>query len=168
VVLGAYAGVGSGVLFLLLLGLLGLGLLAWIIYWATRGFRTGPPKSPRNPKWWLARLAPLLALMICFPPMRRAGNWSDQATSLRAPESVALEFDRSFFGYIPSYRWIGQVGEDVHGGLGPVVTSDERKTQFRSDRQRWAIDWSFLGGQLAILAVLLLPFFRARANSHGT
>lgn len=164
-VIGAYAHLGWGFLFLLVIVGIGFALLAWVIYWATRGFRAAPPRSPRGPKWWLFRLVPLLTLLMCFPPMRRAGNWSDRETG--KPAAAATKLDRHLFGYIPTYRWVGQLGSAAEDDPGPVLTIDKHQTWYRKDQDRWVIDWLYMGSELVVLAILMLPFAFARQRGSA-
>jgi hypothetical protein len=53
-------------------------------------------------------LLPLFAV-ACFPPQRRAGNWTDvQGRTVAWTE--ATPFDRFEFGYVPTFQWVGDVG----------------------------------------------------------
>jgi hypothetical protein len=78
---------------------------------STRGFRASFPKG-KSWGWWLFRVAPVIGVVFCFPPLRGSGDWRDEATGQPIPGSVALEFDRFLFGYIPSYGWIGSLGRE--------------------------------------------------------
>lgn len=159
--IAVYASSGGGILLLLVLLAIGVALLAWIIYWASRGFRAAPPRSRRGLAWWLLLLVPLLTLLICFPPMRRAGQWSDAVTGNPAAATAATEFDRKLFGYIPSYRWVGQLGSQAQSGPGSLVV-DKHRRYYSSDQERWVIDWLYVGGEGVVLTILLLPFALAR------
>ena len=163
-VIGAYVNLGWGFLFLLVLVAIGFALLAWVFYWATRGFCAAPPRSLRGPQWWLVRLVPLLALLTCFPPMRRAGDWSDLDTGKLA--AATTTFDRHVFGWIPSYRWVGQLGSEVEDDPGPVLTIDKHQTWYRQDHERWVIDWLYMSSELVIVAILPLPFALARQRGR--
>jgi hypothetical protein len=142
------------------------GLLGWVAYWSRRRFRASPARSRAAylARWILAALA--LAASAAFPPMRRAAVWtSDSARPMPAPN--ALSFDRSTFGYIPSYAWVGSVGRQEPYDPGSQVVIDERwKYECRSTQ--WVVDWLLLAGQCLVLGVLLLPFLRAKRRYAPT
>lgn len=165
--IAAYAHLGWGLLFVLLLVAIGLALLAWVLFWASHGFRAAPPRSPRGPTWWLIRLVPLLSILVCFPPMRRASNWSDRETGEPAAAAAATTFDRNLFGYIPSHRWVGQLGSAVDDDAMLVMTIDRQHRWYRKDHDRWVVDWLYMGLELFVLAIVLLPFARARRRGSA-
>jgi hypothetical protein len=160
VLVAAYAPVGGGICFLFVLALLAVGLFGWVAHWSRRGFRASAPRSRagRIARWAIAALA--VALSAAFPPMRRAADWRDETTGEPIPARSALEFDRSLFGYIPSYGWVGSVDREQPYEPGCVMTIDGRGP-YRCRSYRWVVDWLFLTGQLVVLGVLLLPFLRA-------
>jgi len=95
-----------------------------------------------------------LAQLVCFPPQRRSGNWTDMdGHVVVAP--VAQEFDRVEFGYIPSFRWFGNVGIAEEKGYLSKLGLEGRMLQH--DRYRWEIDWLWV----AILAQAVFFLFVA-------
>jgi hypothetical protein len=87
--------------------------------------------------------------------MRRAGQWIDQQTRKPISQDDALTFDRWYFGYIPSYRWIGQWGEADDASC--VVTLQGRGSN-ELNGAHWQPDWLFVGVQFAVATIVLLPF----------
>jgi hypothetical protein len=159
VLLAAYAPVGGGICFLFFLALLAVCLLVWVVYWSRRGFRASPPRwrAGQITRWVIAVLA--IAFTVSFPPMRRASDWRDKATGKPIPPLSALEFDRSLFGYIPLYGWVGTEGREQPYEPGCIMTIHGRGP-YQCRSFRWVIDWLSLTVQLVVLGMLLLPFLR--------
>ena len=157
----AYAPIGGGICFLFVLAFVVVGLSVWIAYWSRQGFRASPARSRRDQitRWIVAGLA--ITLSAAFPPMRRAADWRDEATGEPITAQSALEFDRSLFGYIPSYGWVGSIDRERPYEPGCVMTIDDRGP-FRCRTFRWVVDWVFLIGQLVVAGLVLLPFLRAK------
>src|SRR5262245_43251734 len=106
-----FAPMGGGICFLFFLILLTFGVICWLSYWWRCGFRASPARTHVGQTTRYLFMVAVFALSIAFPPMRRAADWTEQATGIPVPSSDALTFDRFYFGYIPSYHWIGHWGD---------------------------------------------------------
>lgn len=110
---------------------------------------------------------PIIIVMVCFPPLRRAGIWRDVATGAPISASSAIEFDRAYFGYLPHYDWIGVVEGKQDLSPGGVVTLGDDGPNQCVDFV-WKVDWWFVAAEVAILlTALLLPFVRDRPQRNG-
>src|SRR5262245_4569993 len=134
------------------------------VYWAFHGFRAGPT---RNTWTWVLRLVPfvlIFVLMCCFPPMRRTADWIECESGRPIPPQDQLAFDRDWYGYIPTYRWIGEVGSEYKGDNVKYQIGFAGRGYCTPSRVYWVIDWWYLGAQFIALTVLFLPFARAKSR----
>jgi hypothetical protein len=106
----------------------------------------------------------LVLLAIGFPPMRQAGAWTDELTGAAVSPEDSRSLDRWYFGYAPSYRWLGQWGakEDV----GCIVTL-YGKPPSRLQGARWELDWLAILVQGILMILLVLPFARSSNRENG-
>src|SRR5262245_35136320 len=164
VLLAVNPAAGAGCCFLVFFGLIVVGLFFWVIHWSLQGFRASFPRS-RAGRIALRVFVGLVAVLVAaFPPRRRMADWKDEATGEPIPASIALEFDRATYGYLPSYGWIGTIGREERRDARYTRTSGNHGP-YQCGNHKWVIDRTFLSGQTAALGVLLLPFLRARPNS---
>lgn len=157
---------GGGILFLLLLLICAVAALGWVVVWLIYGFRSqgwGNPNGPR--RLAVVLLLSLVAVMLCFPPHRRRGVWVEARTGEPLPGGRANEYDRAYFGYIPSYMLIGTEAPQQHGmsslGVGPGET-------YIIESSRHRVDWAFLAMQLVLATLLALPYLRAAGHAEDS
>ena len=164
--IASYANVGLGIFFLLVLLFVGIGCVVWIAFWLPRGFRATSTKLPMSIPQWILPLTIIGVVMAIFPPLRSVGLWQHTETNQPIPTAQAINYDRCFFGYIPSYRWIGQcfVTETPDVVTTVSLSPDEA---YRCSRITWTIDWWFFVPQLVIVGLLLLPFVRAKTATNA-
>lgn len=155
----ALTGAGAGLAILLAIAVFVLLLLNWVVYWTGRRFRAAPLR-----KRWLLFVVPILALMVCFPPMRRTGEWADEATGLPISVSHQADFDRYWYRYDLSYKWVGALGTQFEDQLGRVTVTIGDRGPYVLAGTRWVINWWYFCAQIVVLVLLLLPFLRARGG----
>jgi hypothetical protein len=68
-----------------------------------------------------------------------------------------MELDRSYFGYLPHFDWIGTVGREQDLEPGSVVTLKDRGPSACS-RFRWVVEGWSLAAEVTIVALLVLAF----------
>ncbi len=151
--LAMIAPVGAGILFLF--GLLAIGLVAilWIGFWTAFRFRHRTTKDPRQVrKNATIFLVFMMTAMLLFPPLAEVGVWRPAEPF----DPLISERDRGWFGFIPSYRWIG---ETLHVEPTPanVTTNYDGRALLG---KRLQIDWYFLVGQWGLLWIGCLPYLR--------
>lgn len=159
------SGAGFVLGLLILISLVALGL--WVMYWAACGFKATSPTVYRRRKSLLAWIGSVGMIMVCFPPMRCIGHWTSEQADASAPPQVAAEYDRVEFGYLPSYRWIGECGQPLED-LTPTSLSvlDHGKYQYTS--AHWIIDSFYAGVQLIALLVTAVSIWRSRPSQDHT
>lgn len=158
--LTAYEPIGLPIEFLLLSCGGGVGMLGWVVYWLSRGFRARVPvtRLGRCVLWGVVGVMAVVAAF--FPPVRKAGNWQDDLTGERLPPAAADELDRFYFGRMPRLVWAGTVGSEEVMPTG--VRVDLGQTRGRCERARRVIDWTAVAVEAGCLALLALPFARAK------
>jgi len=107
----------------------------------------------------------IAVIMLCFPPLRRAGEWRHAENNQPIPPWLAIKYDRFYFGYIPQYDWIGKCFVTDTPDDSTTVSLWEFDSYHLSGIN-WIVDWWFLIPQLVITSLFLLPFFRANFG-HG-
>lgn len=146
---------GGGICFLFLIVSISVGLVLWIAFWIVQGFRSRLSRKRWGwGSWLVAGL--ILALMVLFPPLRRAGDWIEPDTASPIPSGTAERVDRWFFGYIPRYGWIGEIGS-MEETIPSTVKLEEQGPYWCSSF-RWVVDWLYVGGEALVFAILFLPF----------
>jgi hypothetical protein len=96
--------------------------------------------------------------------MRREGDWTEVASGRKISSQVALEFDRFLYGYIPSFRWIGEIGGEETEEPDKTVTI-QTLGPFRCTRYRWVIHWLSFGLECGLFGLGLFFFLRKRARN---
>ena len=91
------------------------------------------------------------ALVVCFPPCRRAGIWLDES-GRAAPADVAYEYDRFLWGYIPRVVWIGHVGAAVDMRPGHIVEGDGQG-RYLATEYRMVLEGRFLAIEATALVL---------------
>lgn len=158
--IATYANAGPGIFFLIVLIVVGIICVIWIAGWIPHGFRATSPRRPTSSARWIFHLLTVAAIMLCFPPLRQAGVWHHTETNQPIPAASSIEYDRFYFGYIPSYRWIGKCFVTDIPDASTTISLSEIDT-YRLSGIKWVIDWWFLIPQLIIACLFLLPFIRA-------
>jgi hypothetical protein len=166
VVIASYASVGLGVLWMLVLLFVAVGCWVWIAYWIPRGFRAKSDNPPVALRWWLLRIVVLAATMACFPPQRRIGVWREVQTGRLLPPGLANSYDRSYFGYIPSYHWIGHVRRTETPEFSAIVGIADHG-RYQLTKIEWAIDWLCFNAQLGVALLFMLPFMLSRPGANA-
>lgn len=158
--LTAYEPIGLSIEFLILSCACGVGMVVWVSYWLCRSFRARFPvtRFGRSVLWCVVSLVFLVAVL--FPPVREAGIWWDESTGQPVSLSAAGELDRFYFGWKTKFVWVRQIGseESVDSGGVQGVTN----VSARCVRARWVVEWPVLFTEACCLALLALPFARAR------
>lgn len=158
----AYADFSGGLLFLCVLAILVPALAVWTFYWTAYGFRGRLPRG-QSFSWWLIRCVPILALVVCFPASRLSANWRDPTTQQSIPPSLADEYDRFLFGYLPHTTWIGDLGHEDICRCSVELVGQGRYDCSLSHR---VVDWLWFFPQLGILTLILLPVFRSETPTN--
>ena len=158
------AAMGRGLL-LLMVSCFGLLLcLGWIARWAPRRFRAvhRPPLAVT-----LALAGAALVVMVLYPPQRKAGSWHEVETGQPASFAVQMQCDRFWFGYIPTYAWIGRCFAPPQPEPTGNIRLAGQDSYFRSDQTRWAIEWWALFWQVLAVLLVLLPYVRRKPVAQG-
>ena len=111
--------------------------------------------------WCLAVGGLLVIVIACFPPIRRSGSWRDVVSGQPVSAATAMELDRSYFGYLPHFDWIGTVGREQDLEPATVVKLEDQGPSACS-RYRWAVDGWSLAAEVTIVALLVLAFCGAQ------
>ncbi len=160
----AYYDLGDGLMLLCAFIFVGIFICAWILYWTTRA---GVGNSKHVfPVWWILVLAVGLIILVCFPPMRRAGEWYHESAPQPAPLTNSKQLDRSYFGYIPKYSWIGTLGSRERLDP-PCRLQTQAGDTARCENYEWVVDWPYLFAQILILVTLTLPFLLRKREGEG-
>src|SRR5436190_2496418 len=97
--------------------------------------------EPKRAWIWMTVLAGAIAVVTAFPPQRRMGIWTNSQNQ-PVLSWEAYRFDRFEFGYLPSFRWISDVGKkDETEGLSTVTLLETGPYQYRI--YQWVIDWQW-------------------------
>ena len=161
-------GVGTGIAFFLELLLVAIVSIFWIVAWLRKGFRLrrrGDQSRIRRVALWT--LVAVFVLMLCFPPLRRIGTWSELETNAPIPTELGTLYDRDEFGYIPTYAWIGRCSETETPEISTTVKLDPHAA-YHLDAIGWTVDWWFLFGQLSLTLIYALPFITACNDKQRT
>jgi len=126
--------------------------------------------KPQAGRIWFVVLVGAVALMVLFPPLRRAGIWTN-SQNRPISSGEAYRFDRFEFGYSPSFRTIGDIGkQEETEGLSTVTLLETGAYQYKA--YRWLVDWQWvvaLGIIVAIgvglIAVVELAILKAAAEA---
>jgi hypothetical protein len=94
--------------------------------------------------------------------MRRTADWIEEESGRPIPPRDQLAFDRHWYGYIPTCRWIGEVESEYKPDNVKYRIGFAGRVYFTPSRVFWVIDWWHLGAQFIALTVLFLPFARAK------
>ena len=160
--LAAYANVGPGIAFMLAQFVIGLACLFWIAIWLRKGFRSRGWHNSRRVRIRAGvSIAALMILMIGFPPFRRVGSWTEPTTKSPLPRHLENSYDRAFFGYIPTYAWIGRCASTEV----PETSSTMRlapSTAYHLDTIDWRVDWIILAIQFVVTLLFAFPFLVAQ------
>ncbi|PQO36126.1 hypothetical protein DTL21_09410 [Bremerella cremea] len=152
--LAMIAPVGAGILFLFALMLIAMLTMFWIVVWCFFGFRHRTHKDPETVKKQTAKFfVAVLAVMFLFPPLAEVGAW--QPAEPFNPLISAR--DRSHYGSIPSYQWLGAIFSEEPIPSNHIIHSGTH----RLVAKRWQIDWIILAGQTLLLGLFCLPYLRA-------
>jgi len=114
--------------------------------------------------WWALMLTPLLLVLFCFPPMRQNGLWFVDTSQVTDP-SIHNKLDRQWFGYIPTFQWIGSLGNHIDTGLHTTIMDG---TTYSSDSAWWVVEWWMIIAEIILIALILLPFIRAGSQKGMT
>jgi len=153
--------VGPGIAFLFALLFLAFISFVWIVAWLPKGFRLRRPGDQvRIRKVALGTVVAMIVLMLCFPPLRRTGQWSEPETGAPIPTELKTLYDRDEFGYIPDYAWIGRCSETEVREISETVTLAPHAT-YQLDAVSWTVDWWFFFAQLGIVFMFAFPFLFA-------
>jgi hypothetical protein len=160
----AYANPGPGIAFLLSLFIIGVTSMIWIIVWLPKGFRSHGWRDPHRLRInALIGVLVITTITILFPPLRQIGVWKDTGTNLLIDSRLADEYDRFWFGYIPTYGWIGHVmSRETPDSSVSVSSTSVSIRSYRLVEIEWRIDWIFLAGQIGIIFLGAAPFLAAR------
>jgi len=166
--IASYANLGLGIAFLFAILLLGFVTLVWIVAWLRKGFRlrrSGDQDAVRI--FALLILLMVVAVMLCFPPLRRTGMWVEPETKSPISKTLATSYDRVFFGYIPTHAWIGRCfTTEVPKTLSNVRIAPHEAYYLAA--VGWKVEWSYLLGQLAIALLFAFPFLAARKKRDAS
>ena len=166
--LAALANNGPGILFLLGVLAVGFACLVWIAVWLptilARFLRHEQWHIQPRPAIWLGAL---ILFMICFPPLRHAGIWTDPETKARLSPHRSISYDRNWFGYIPTYDWIGRCIEKQPAHNSAIVSLIPGET-YQLDAIHLRIEWFYLAAQLCVALLFAFPFmFATREHQNA-
>lgn len=158
----AYEAIGQGIGFLFWCCAGGVGLLVWVGFWLFHRFRARVPVTSvgRMVLWCVVGMVAVVAGL--FPPVRNAGDWRDVSNGEPVSPTTAGELDRFYFGWMPKFAWVGQVGVEEPRAPGVRVGLGVSGVSAHCDRSRWAVDWIALAAEVCCFTVVVLPFARAR------
>jgi hypothetical protein len=160
--LAAYANVGPGIAFMLAGFVVGAACVLWIVIWLPRGFRSRGWHDPRRVRIRAGMsFGVFLLLMICFPPLRRVGNWTEPTTNFPLPRHLENSYDRAFFGYIPTYAWIGRCASTEVPDMSSTLRIAPGAA-YHLDTIKWRVDWVILAIQLGVALLFAFPFLLAQ------
>lgn len=159
-----FSNIGPGIAFAFAIFSACVVCVIWVAAWVPRGFRYRCQRDPGGIRR-LSRiqLAVIAMLLLCFPPLRSAGIWTDTTTNTAPPHHLLNAYDRSWFGYIPTHAWIGRCITTKTTAATAIVSLDPDET-FQLHAFRWRIDWVFLIGEFGIAILFLFPFLAARST----
>ncbi len=143
----------------------GIGLLVWVVFWLIHRFRASVPVTlfGRIALWCVVGLVAVVAGL--FPPVRKAGDWWDESNGQPVSPTVAGQLDRFYFGWMPKFAWLGQVGVEEPMTPGVRVGLGVSGVSAHCDHARWAVDCLALAIEACGLILLVLPFARARRST---
>lgn len=161
-------GIGGGILFVLAVLAVGVACLIWVAIWLPKGFRSRRQGDATRLKRRAAVIfCGVALLMCCFPPFRRIGDWAIEGTdNIVAPGSSMRPVDRSYFGYIPKYAWMGDPpkSENMRQSTARKL-APWRDEWIELSQVRWCVDWMFLCSQLIVVSLFFMPFLAAREET---
>jgi hypothetical protein len=160
----SYASVGPGIGFVLALLFVILICVAWFAVWLPQGLRSQWSRA-HNRVRNVARCSFVVTavLMFSFPRFRRTGTWTDPQSGAAIPAELSPLYDRSYFGYIPTYAFVGR----SFTAETPVASGTLRlhpHAAYQLDAVSWRVEWWFLFGQLGIALLFAVPFLAARGD----
>jgi hypothetical protein len=95
----------------------------------------------------------LLTCVFCFLPMKIEGLWKSPDGTRWLSHDDCYQYDRTLYGYVPTYRWVFSLGEEKLPNMEVLLTLKQGSTALLV-YSRWTIEWSVVCLEVFLLATL--------------